>query len=178
MQIIQAGERRNLTESLNCLRLASLIRCRQAIRDIMSSFIHDQNQSMFLGSQFFSVDMIFLWIYVPHHFLLFSSWIPPPPPDRWLEVWLRMRYHYKSYQFQDVSNVVFIVAGRSVISEVSDWWMRNWCDVLLNLSAIGKLTWSLSYFTLMWQLKYVNCHSSILKLRSWIVSIIVWALYD
>ena len=102
--------------------------------------------------------------------------LPSPPPDRWLEVWLRMRYHYKSNQFQDVSNVVFIVAGRSVISEVSDWWMWNRCDVLLNLSAIGKLTWSLSYFTLMWQLKYVNCHSSILKLRCWIVSITVWAL--
>ena len=145
-QIIRAGERRNLTESLNCLRLASLIRCRQAFRDITNSFIQNQNQSMFLGSQFFSVDMIFPWIYVPHHLLVFCSWIRPlkPPPDRWLEVWLRMRYHYKSNQFQDVSNVVFIVAGRSVISEVSDWWMWNRCDVLLNLSAIGKLTWSLS----------------------------------
>ena len=143
-QIIRAGERRNLTESLNCLRLASLIRCRQAFRYIMNSVIHDQNQSRFLGSQFFSVDMIFLSIYAPHQPFFHEYAHPPPPPDRRLEVWLRMRYHYKSNKFQDLSTVVFIVVGRSVISEVSDWWIWNRCDVLLNLSAIGKLTWSLS----------------------------------
>ena len=76
-QIIRAGERRNLTESLNCLRLASLIRCRQAIRDIMSSFIHDQNQSRFLSSQFFSV-MIWYFFRYTHPINLFFMNTPTP----------------------------------------------------------------------------------------------------
>ena len=85
-QIIRAGERRNLTESLNCLRLASLIRCRQAFRDIMNSVIHDQNQSRFLGSQFFSIDMIFLSIYVPHQPFFHEDTQPPPPPPHLLQI--------------------------------------------------------------------------------------------